>query len=101
MIDAAIRLRKYSAKTFAMRHSLLSDVDVLSRNGDPGNLADFKLVGGLGKGSFGAVLLVKVSGSRWGRRGTARLPLRRACIDTRLRTCVHTGTTMEYGKTYF
>ena len=61
VLDAAIRLREYSAKTLAMRHSLLSDVEVLSRNGDPGNLGDFKLVGGLGKGSFGAVLLVKVS----------------------------------------
>jgi len=53
----ALRVKRDPAYEFRQR--LSGDIRHLSRNGKMGSLSEFKLLQGLGKGSFGAVFLVE------------------------------------------
>jgi hypothetical protein len=58
--DALLTYRQAATTAFALRHSSLTEgCRTLSRNDNPGSLSSFKVIEGLGKGSFGAVFLVE------------------------------------------
>lgn len=58
--EALLTYRRVATSAFALRHSSLNEGGrTLSQNDNPGSLSSFKVLEGLGKGSFGAVFLVE------------------------------------------